>query len=106
MSTQQSVLPFVASIQEQRFNEFHARHPEVYARLLEMARALRRAGRTHYGIRGLWETMRYNFALAKDPGEKYKLQDHHTRFYSRLQMANHPELAGMFETRERKGKAA
>jgi hypothetical protein len=82
---------------EEAFWQFHREHPEVYAELKRQALALRRAGRTHWSIRNLWEVMRQTFALQSD--EEYKLNNNHAPFYSRLLMEREPELAGFFEVR-------
>lgn len=95
----QAVLPFAGTIQE-RFEAYHAAHPEVYAHLLHLAVNLRRRGWKHYGIRTLWETMRHNFDVQRDEGEAYKLNDQYTSRYARLLMESTPELEGFFEVRE------
>jgi hypothetical protein len=41
--------------------------------------------------------MRQTFALRSD--EEFKLNNNHTRFYSRLLMEMEPELVGFFEVR-------
>jgi hypothetical protein len=51
---------------EEAFWQFHREHPEVYDELRRQALALRRAGRTHWSIRNLWEVMRQTFALQSD----------------------------------------
>jgi hypothetical protein len=87
------------------FQRFHERHPEVYAELKRRALAKRQAllkeGKEHVKgrIRRIWEDMRDEHRLNGDSGEQWKLNNNHTRFYSRLLMEREPELVGFFEVR-------
>ncbi len=67
----QATLPFAGTIQD-RFAEFHASHPEVYAHLRSLALDLRRRGWQHYGIRSLWELTRWHFQIERGMGEGVK----------------------------------
>jgi hypothetical protein len=80
------------------FDLFHAQHPEVYVWLREKALGLRHRGREHYGLRALWEVLRFHTAMG-DFHADYRLNDHHPPFYARLLMRDVPELRGFFETR-------
>ncbi len=97
----QATLPFAGTIQD-RFAEFHAQHPEVYAHLRSLALDLRRRGWRHYGIRSLWELTRWHFQIEREMGEDFKMNDHFHSRYARLLMDSEPELAGFFELRELK----
>jgi lipopolysaccharide/colanic/teichoic acid biosynthesis glycosyltransferase len=90
-------LSFAETIQ-QRFWAFHEAHPEVYAELVRLAREARdqRLDR-RYGIRTLWEVMRWN--LRMEWNDAHKLNDHYTSRYARMIAEREPDLAGMFETR-------
>lgn len=84
---------------QQRFEHFHRTHPEIYAYLREKSLALKAAGRTQWGVRNLYEKLRYDLAI--QTGEQpYSLNDHYISFYARLLMEQEPELAGFFEIRE------
>ena len=85
---------------EERFLEFHRHNPHVYDHLRELCIQVRRRGVRRFGIRTVWERLRWyaRFETTRAPGE-WKLNDHYTRHYARLLMAQEPELAGMFETR-------
>lgn len=89
------------SIQE-RFEDFHRAHPEVYEYLVQLTLELWRAGRTHYGIKALWERVRFHFSLEQDASEDFKLNNNYTSRYVRLMVHEYPEFEGMFETRELK----
>lgn len=85
---------------QERFEDFHGRHPEVYAYLVALCFELQRRGFRHYGVRSLWERARWHFQVEKDLGEEFKLNDHYHSRYARLIMSKHPELNGFFELRE------
>jgi len=84
---------------QERFEDYHARHPEVYVYLVALVFQLVNKGFQHYGIRTLWEHMRWHFTVEKDMGEDFKLNDHYTSRYVRKLVAEHPEFDGMFELR-------
>jgi len=85
---------------EADFWRFHRNHPEVYAELVRLAQQATRAGRRKFGMKALWEVMRWNFWL-KPGGDKFKLNNNYPSFYARLIMEREPDLAGVFETRGR-----
>lgn len=89
---------------EQQFRTFHAANPWVYEELRSLALDLRRRGRTRYGIKGLWEVMRWHRVQATSPDdeEPYRLNNNYTAYYARLLMEQEPELKGFFSIRERK----
>lgn len=94
---QRLLLPSVA---EMRFEEFCEAHPEVFSRLRSMALALKARGFKRYGLRALWEAMRYDASVqtGEDP---YKLNNNLAPLMARKLMAEEPSLAGFFETRQR-----
>ena len=84
---------------EERFEAFHARHPEVYRMLVIRARRAKVAGRK-VGMRCLWENLRWNVVIEKKAGDDPPvLNDHYPPFYARLMMRQEPDLKGFFETR-------
>ena len=84
---------------EDRFWQFHASNPEIYAELVRLCREARAAGRRKIGIRMLWERLRWTLYIERGSDE-YKLNDHMTSRYARLIQQQEPELDGIFETRE------
>lgn len=86
---------------EAAFLAFDEKYPEVFERLKSMALALKARGFEHYGLRALWEAMRYDLSV-KTTGKQYKLSDHMPPYYSRKLMAEVPELDQFFEIRERR----
>lgn len=86
---------------EENFEIFHRHNPHIYRLLREMALDYKRAGHRHCGMKMLWEALRYSSGL-QTRGEPYKLNNNYTALYARKLMADEPELAGFFETRERR----
>jgi hypothetical protein len=87
---------------QRRFEDFHAKHPEVYAKIVELARFVKSRGRKQYGIKSLFEQVRWHFtfeALLVDPDE-FKLNNNYTSRYARLIMERESDLKGFFLTRE------
>jgi len=87
-----------------RFEAFHAANPRVYRVLRDKALELRRAGRTHYGLKRLFEWLRYDSPVAVLTDDGYRLNNSYTPHYARLLMDSEPELVGFFETRERSNR--
>ncbi len=83
------------------FNDFHAQHPEIYVQLVRLARSWKANGSQKLGIATLFEVLRWNSHMnpAKDGG--YKLNNNYRALYARLIMNKEPDLAGLFELRER-----
>ena len=85
------------------FQRFHAENPHVYSHLERLAFKLRNRGVQRWGVKALWEVLRYELALnTAEPVSTYRLNNNFTAYYARLLMERNPEdLAGFFETRER-----
>jgi len=83
-----------------RFKAFHYANPWVIEQLVHMARKLKDRGVHHYGMRALWEVLRYQRILqTDDPTSSFKLNDHYIPYYAREIMRRHPDLDGFFATR-------
>ena len=82
-----------------RFKTFHDENPRLAALLRDKALALQAAGVTRYGMRALFEAMRFDHAIQTRGGD-FKLNNNYTPHYAKLLMATTPQLAGFFETRE------
>lgn len=87
-----------ATIQE-RFESFHAANPQVYGALRSLAFQMLGNGVKQYGIKGLFEILRWQFAL-QTKGEPFRLCNDFTSRYARLLVKNNPELDGFFEMRQ------
>jgi hypothetical protein len=79
---------------------FHTANPHIFEMLKTLALEIRRR-RAHFGIRTLWERMRWIREVETvDPTSDLKLNDHYHAFYARKLMIEVPELAGFFELRD------
>lgn len=88
-----------------RFEQFHAENPHVYRMLRDLclkARGLNPGCRI--GVKALFERLRWQVRFETRGGAagEWKLNNNYTALYARMLMEREPELAGIFETRERK----
>ena len=83
---------------QEEFNAYHKRSPQIYQKLKTLALRLKCVGASTYGMKALFEILRYNALLQSD--QKFKLQNNHAPYYARLLMQQEPQLAGFFYTRE------
>lgn len=97
MSTQRGL--FDKTI-DQRFAEFHAANPNVFARIVELLREAKHRGKTRTSLKMIFEVLRWESYLytARDPHE-FKLNNSYTSRYSRLVIELYPELGALLETR-------
>lgn len=89
---------------ELEFKQFHAEHPEVYVQLVKLARAWQANGSAKLGIATLFEVLRWNSHINTNKDGGYKLNNNYRALYARLIMQKEPDLAGLFELRERTTK--
>jgi len=83
----------------ERFADFHAKSPEVYAALVKLAREwVFHTRRNRLGIATLYERARWELALTTSDAD-FKLNNDYRAFYARLIMHQEPDLAGLFATR-------
>lgn len=88
---------------EERFEQFHEANPHVAEALARLALRLRRRGRKRFGMKALFEILRYQHALqTDDPNSSFKLNNDFSSRYARLLMDEYAELEDFFETRELK----
>lgn len=86
------------SIQE-RFESFHELNPWVYRALVRITEDWLARGRTRIGMKMLTEVLRWQYGRAT-AGDDFKINNNYTSRYVRLLIAEHPEYAHAFETRE------
>jgi len=89
------------------FRRFHAENPQVYQHLERLAFKLKNKGINRWGIKALWEVLRYELAISTNgPVGTFKLNNNYTAHYARLLMERNPrDLEGFFELRERQKPA-
>lgn len=69
----------------------------MYEQLKALALRLKHVGVQTYGMKALFEILRFNALLSVD--KKLKLSNNFTSLYARLMMQQESELAGFFITR-------
>lgn len=84
---------------EEQFWEFHAANPDVYRQLRDLALDMSRRGIRRYGMKGLFEVLRWHHALRTHDPDGFKLNNNYTSFYARLLMDREVALVGFFELR-------
>lgn len=89
-----------ASPHEEAARRFDQAHPEVYELVRRFAFEALAKGRTRIGIAAVWERIRWHFDVERDDaGAGYKLNNSFRAYYARRFIADHPQLADLFETR-------
>jgi len=95
----QLTIPENQSKIEAAFFKFHAEHPEVYEELVRVARRLRQQGWKRFGIKTIFEVVRYRGMVGDLGGRRPKLNNNYSAYYARLVMEQEADLAGVFNTR-------
>jgi hypothetical protein len=84
-----------------KFELFHSSNPHVYQALVTLARRFRAKNRSaQTGISMLYEVLRWEYYLATDSEDDYKLCNSYRAFYARLIMQNEPDLEGIFNLKQ------
>jgi len=84
---------------ERRFQTFHAANPQAYEAFKRFDFQAIEAGQKRIGAKAVWERLRWSNAV-ETKGDKYKLNNDFTPYYSRLFQSDYPEHAGLFATRK------
>lgn len=89
---------------QERFEQYHAAHPEVYAEFVRLARLAKAKGHAHIGMKMLGELVRWHFIVDREydaeAEQQYALNNVVLSRYARLIMEQEPDLAGIFQTRK------
>lgn len=86
----------------ERFLKFHKANPRVYQLFEMFTLQVIQSGRKQYGAKAIFERVRWESTIISR-GDDFKLNNNYTAYYARLYMEAHPEHAGFFETRQRRG---
>ena len=89
---------------EERFQNFDSANPHIYQIIERMAVDLAARGHRRIGIKMLWETLRYRYAVQTSGDDSYHLNNIYTSRYARKLTQAHPELAHRIELRELKAQ--
>ena len=83
---------------KQRFEIFDNANPQVAEWLLNRELYLRRIGVRRYGMKALFEVLRYDYTV-KTKGNHFKVNNNFTAYYARKLMEENAELDGFFNIR-------
>jgi len=86
-----------------RFAEFHQANPQIFDRLLDLARQ-DAAAQHRIGVKRYFERLRGEIPTERAPGENYRLDNGYTAFYARLLAAADPAIAAHIELRARRAE--
>jgi hypothetical protein len=86
---------------QERFEAFHAEHPEVFGALRSVCLDMKARGMPRWSIKAAYEAIRWEPLLAGEKRLRSLCNDFHSR-YSDMLMARVPELADFFECRPRR----
>ncbi len=89
-----------------KFDKFDRENPQVYKKLVELARQAKARGKNKVGIEMLYNVLRWYTFLNTKADSDYKLSNNHKAFYARKIMAENPDLDGIFNLRPSKGEWA
>jgi hypothetical protein len=81
-----------------RFEIFHRDNPRIYYLIRNIAFDLKSSGFKKCSMGAIFHKIRWEYCI-QTKGEKYRLNNNFTRYYSRLLMQQEPELEGFFEVR-------
>jgi hypothetical protein len=89
---------------DQRFEAFHARHPEVWDLFVRFSLEIHDAGQrkqalSRYGIAAITERIRWHYAVRPDIYEPFRINNDFRARYARRLMREYPQLTGMFHIR-------
>jgi hypothetical protein len=90
-------IPEIKSAKQEEFERFHKQHPEIYKKLVELARVAKHFGKGTYSINALFEQVRWFYLTKRD--YPFKLNNNWRSLYARKIMATEKDLRGFFETR-------
>lgn len=82
-----------------RFLAFHHNNPRVFDLLLRFAREIQHTNRRRFGMKALFERVRWELALTTTEDTGLKLNNNYTAYYARLLALFDPSLADFFTTR-------
>lgn len=85
----------------EKWLRFHRANPAVLRRLYAICRQLLDVvGARQFGVKLIWERLRWLEFIATKGRDPYKLSNSHHAYYARMLMHTYPDLEGVFELRE------
>lgn len=91
--------PRTATIEE-RFNEFHTAHPEVWTLFVRFSHEVMAAGHQHYSADAVLHRVRWeaDIGFCQD-ADGFRINNNYSAFYARLFHREYPQHDGFFRTR-------
>ncbi len=85
---------------QERFEQYHFDNPQVFERLVKMTQEQYLKGSMHWGIRNLWERLRWDRSLGTlTTKDSYRMPAHYHSRYVRLLLEKYPAYRGLFTLR-------
>lgn len=78
------------------FWKFHDENPHVLRDLIKLAEQVRSTGHPHWGMKSLFEVLRWQVAVKTQSGDGFRLNNNFTAYYSRLIEKVDPRFVGFF----------
>lgn len=86
---------------EERFAEYDADHPDVFALFRRFAEELRGAGHPRYSSDAILHRIRWHYATSGSDATGFKISNDYTAMYARKLIEVDPTFEGFFTLRER-----
>lgn len=106
LSTEQLELLYDGRTIDEKFAAYNREHPEVYRKLVNLAREAKGAGFTHYGMKALVERLRWHMTVERKSTEPFKIDNDLASRYARAIMLCECDLSDFFETRKLRSKGS
>lgn len=90
--------PYFETEVAKRAAEFDRQNPSIYGLFIKFTMEAYRAGRRKFGAQAIFERIRWHVQV-ETTGDEFKVNNSHIAYFARKAMAEHPQLAGFFETR-------
>jgi hypothetical protein len=104
LSPEQLELLYDGRTIDEKFADYNRAHPEVYRKLVNLARQAKGAGFEHYGMKALVERLRWHMTVERNTTEPFKIDNDLTSRYARAIMMCEPDLKDFFELRKLRPK--
>jgi hypothetical protein len=88
---------------DQKFAEYHAENPQVFAKFVSLAEQAKQRGRPRIGAKFLLELVRWNTPVSA-AGDDFKINNSYVSRYVRLLASSRPDLGALFATRKLKSQ--
>ncbi len=82
-----------------KFSEFHTDNPQVYELFKKFTNQAIGTGRKNYSARTIFHRIRWHTDIETRSDDGFKINDHHSPYYSRMFIQDHPQHKGFFRDR-------